>query len=89
MSDEQVAVLREGSHATSAAFDEREKAVARLAEKLTIRPSSITDDDVKQLKKWFGEADLVELNLIIGTMNLTNRFNICFAVELEPVFAGK
>ncbi len=82
-------MLREGSDAMSAAFDEREKAVARLAEKLTIRPSSITDDDVKQLKKWFGEADLVELNLIIGTMNLTNRFNICFAVELEPVFAGK
>jgi len=83
LSDEQIQALREGGYATSAAFDEREKAVARLAEKVTTHPNAVTDEDIRQLRKWFGEADLVELNLIIGTMNLTNRFNECFAVELE------
>ncbi len=50
---------------------------------MTRAPASVTDEDIKSLRKWFGEAHLVELNLIIGTMNLTNRFNLCFSVELE------
>ncbi len=68
---------------SSSAFDEKEMAVIRLSEKLTRAPASVTDEDIKSLRKWFGEAHLVELNLIIGTMNLTNRFNLCFGVELE------
>ena len=50
---------------------------------MTRAPASVTDEDIKSLRKWFGEAHLVELNLIVGTMNLTNRFNLCFSVELE------
>ncbi len=68
---------------SSSAFDDKEKAVIRFSEKLTQAPASVTDEDIKSLRKWFGEAHLVELNLIIGTMNLTNRFNLCFGVELE------
>ncbi len=68
---------------SSSTFDDKEKAVIRFSEKLTRVPASVTDEDIKSLRKWFGEADLVELNLIIGTMNLTNRFNLCFGVELE------
>ena len=64
-------------------FGEREKAVIRLAETLTRQAASVTDEDIQSLRKWFGEAHLVELNLVVGTMNLTNRFNQCFAVELE------
>jgi len=54
-----------------------------LAEKLTRAPGSVTDDDIQRLRRWFGEAHLVELALVVGTMNLTNRFNLCFDVELE------
>lgn len=83
MSTEQIAALKTDAWESSPAFDEREKAVIRLAETLTRAPGSVTDSDIQQLRHWFGEAHLVELNLVIGTMNLTNRFNQCFAVELE------
>lgn len=83
MSDEQIAALKRDDWQASQLFEEREKAVIHLAEKLTRASGSVTDDDIRTLRKWFGEAHLVELNLVIGTMNLTNRFNQCFAVELE------
>ena len=89
LSEEQLAALKSAACETSPVFDEREKAVIRLAEKLTRAPGSVTDADIQQLRKWFGEAHLVELNLVIGTMNLTNRFNQCFAVELEETDASR
>ncbi len=89
LSGEQIAALRDGQQQSSAAFSEREKAAARLAEKITTNAKSITDEDIRQLKRWFSEADLVELSLVIGTMNLTSRFNECFAMELEALLTGK
>lgn len=83
MSEEQIAALRRDEWHTSGLFDERAQAVIRLSEKLTRAPDSVTDADIEHLRKWYGEGHLVELNLVIGTMNLTNRFNLCFGVELE------
>lgn len=83
MSEEQVNALRSDAWKDSPLFDEREKAVLDLSEKLTRAPGSITEDDIQRLRQWFGEAHLVELNLVVGTMNLTNRFNLCFDVKLE------
>lgn len=89
MSNEQIAALKTDTWESSSLFDDRQKAVIRLAEKLTRAPGSVTDGDIQQLRKWFGEAHLVELNLAIGTMNLTNRFNLCFDVELEETEASR
>lgn len=83
MTGEQIAALKGDDWQASGLFDEREQQVIRLAEKLTRAPASVTDQELQALRKWFGEAHLVELNLVIGTMNLTNRFNECFAVDLE------
>lgn len=38
---------------------------------------------VKELGRYLSAQDLVELTLIIGMANLTNRFNEALAVELE------
>ena len=89
MSDEQINALRGDAWRESPALDEREKAIVHLADKLTRAPASVTDGDVQPLRKWFGEAHLVELNLAIGTMNLTNRFNLCFDVALEETEASR
>lgn len=83
LSGEQVAALQRDDWQASGLFDERAQAVIQLAEKLTRAPRSVTDQDLERLRKWFGESHLVELNLVIGTMNLTNRFNLCLGVELE------
>ena len=83
MSDEQINALRSDAWRESPALDEREKAIVHLADKLTRAPASVADGDVLPLRKWFGEAHLAELALVVGTMNLTNRFNLCLDIELE------
>ena len=83
MSEEQINTLQTDAWRGSPLFDEREKAIIGLAEKLTRAPGSVTDEDIQRLRQWFGEAHLVELNLAVGTMNLTNRFNLCFDIPLE------
>lgn len=80
LSDAQVSALENAEGETAGDFDERQRAVLRLAEKLTRAPSSVTDEDIKGLRKWFGEAHLVELSLIIGSENLINRFTQGFGV---------
>jgi len=89
VSQQKIAEVRDGSHATTPVLDERERAVIRLAEKIMREPGSVTEEDLRQLRKWFGEADLVELVLLVGATNLTSRFNLCFATQLEPMVAKK
>jgi alkylhydroperoxidase family enzyme len=47
----------------------------RFAEKLTAWPASIHEPDLAELGKHFKAEQIVELVFIIGTANLTNRFN--------------
>jgi alkylhydroperoxidase family enzyme len=85
LSEEQINALQSDAWRGSPLFDAREQAVIGLAEKLTRAPGSVSDDDIQRLRQWFGEAHLVELALVVGTMNLTNRFNLCFDVPLERI----
>lgn len=87
LSDDQIAALQRDDWQASGLFDERAQAVIRLTEKMTRAPGSVTEEDIQHLRHWFGEAHLVELSLLIGTLNLTTRFNQCFAVE--PDEAGR
>jgi alkylhydroperoxidase family enzyme len=83
LSEEQINALQSDAWRSSPLFDAREQAVIALAEKITRAPARVTDEDIQRLRQWFGEAHLVELNLAVGTMNLTNRFNLCFDIPLE------
>lgn len=83
VSDAQAAALQRDDWEASGLFEERERAVIRLAEKLTRAAASIREDELQALRQWFGEAHLVELCLVIGAANLTNRFAQCFALEPE------
>ncbi len=88
LSEGQLAILQRDDWELARLFDERETAVLRLSEKLTRSPASITDDDLQALRKWYGEAHLVELTLLIGTLNLTSAFAQCFAVEPDAAPAN-
>ncbi len=83
LSAPQRAAVQRDDWQASGLFDEREQAVIRLAEKLTRAPASITDEDIEKLRKWFGEAHLVELALLIATVNLTDRVSQGFAVDVD------
>jgi uncharacterized peroxidase-related enzyme len=77
---EQAAALHQDNWESSRQFDDRLQAAVRLAEKLTRAPASVSDDDLERLRKWFGDANLVELALLIGSVNLTSRVAQAFAL---------
>ena len=64
-------------------FTEKERAALIYAEKLTRTPHEIADADVAILKKYFSDAEVVDLHLLIGLANLTNRFTDPLGLELE------
>jgi uncharacterized peroxidase-related enzyme len=69
-----------GNYTTSDAFGPLEKLVLRYAEELT-RTARSSEEIVSELKKSLSESDIVELNLTIGTANLTNRFNMSLMTD--------
>ena len=71
-----------GQHETSTAFSPVEKLVLRYAEELT-RTAKSSEEIMTDLKKHFSEPDIVELTLVVGTANLTNRFNMSLATDRD------
>ena len=69
----------------SSSFTDREKAALVYAEKLTRTPWEIDDADVQALKNvdWFNDTQIVDLHLLVGLVNLTNRFTDPLGLELE------
>ncbi len=68
---------------TASSFTEKEKAALAFAEKLTRTSSQINDGDIAALKKHFNDGEIVELDLLIGLVNLTNRFTDPLGIDLE------
>ena len=67
----------------NAPFNASEKLVLTYVEKLTLKPGAIGDADVAELKKVFTDAQVVDLHLLVGLANLTNRFTHPLGLELE------
>jgi alkylhydroperoxidase family enzyme len=68
---------------STAPFTEKEKVALAFAEKLTRTPQAISDSDVKGLKKFYSDAEIMEIDLLVGLINLTNRFTDPLGLELE------
>lgn len=77
---EQVKSLKDGNYS---GFHEQEQAALRYAEKLTRTPDTASDADFAMLKKHFSEEQVVDLHMLIGLANLTNRVTGPLALEVE------
>ena len=64
-------------------FDEKERTALSYVEKLTRVPREITDTDFAGLKKHFSEAEIVDIHMLAGLANLTNRVTDPLGLELE------
>lgn len=64
-------------------FDDKEKAVIEYARQVTKDAHNVSDELFSRLKTHFSEKEIVNLTLIIGLMNVFNRFNGALGVELE------
>jgi uncharacterized peroxidase-related enzyme len=76
--------LKNGAHSR---FTEKEQTALAYAEKLTRASRDVTDADFEKLKKHFSDAEIVDLHLLVGLANLTNRFTDPLGLEVE--FAEK
>ena len=74
------AALKEGNHSH---LSEKERVAVEHAEELTRAPGSVDDDDVEKLKKHFTDAEIVDLHVLTGLANLTNRVTGPLGLELE------
>ena len=54
-------------------------------------PNAVTDADFAELKKHYGEPQIVDIVAVIALFGFLNRFNDTMATELEssPIEAGK
>jgi uncharacterized peroxidase-related enzyme len=64
-------------------FPDKEQAALTYAEKLTRTPYDASDADFVTLKKHFADAEIVDLHMLVGLINLTNRVTGPLNLELE------
>src|ERR1035441_5899483 len=64
-------------------FTAKEQAALKFAEKLTRESRNITDADIATLKAHFTEEQIVDLDLLVGLVNLTNRLTDPLGADLE------
>ena len=73
--DEQIEALKKRGCSEPEVFSKEERCAIRFAEKLTSWPGSLQQSDLDELATCFEAEQIVELVLIIGMVNLTNRFH--------------
>jgi len=77
---EQMKALKQGNYSGLGAS---EQVALRYAEKLTRTPDGARDADFTELKKHFSDEQIVDLHMLIGLANLTNRVTGPLALEVE------
>lgn len=64
-------------------YSDKERAALSYVEKLTRTPHDISDADFAPLKQEFTEPQIVDIHLLAGLANLTNRFTDPLGLEIE------
>ena len=64
-------------------FSEKERTVLTYIDKLTRTPNDITDADFAPLARDFSPPEIVDIHLLTGLANLTNRFTDPLGLEVE------
>jgi alkylhydroperoxidase family enzyme len=72
--------LKEGAYAR---FGDKNQAALSYAEKLTRASKAVVDADITALKKHCSDAEIVDIHLLVGLVNLTNRFTDPLGLEVE------
>lgn len=80
LTPEEIKALKAGNYSS---FGEEEQVGLRYTEKLTRTPDSATDADFAGLKKHFSDEQIVDLHMLIGLANLTNRVTGPLSLEVE------
>ena len=69
--------------ATSALFDEVERAALAYAEAMTITGQRVDDALFARVRSHFSEAQVAELTAAVALENFRSKFNVAFGVEAQ------
>lgn len=64
-------------------YSEKERAALTYVEKVTRTPHEVSDADFVPLKKEFSDPEIVDIHMLAGLANLTNRITDPLGLELE------
>jgi uncharacterized peroxidase-related enzyme len=80
--DAKIAAIWE--YETSPLFSEAERAALRFAQCAAAVPNAVSEEDMRTLRKYYGDEEIVELVGVIAYFGFLNRWNDTLATELEP-----
>lgn len=69
--------------ATSALFDDRERAALAYAEAMTITGQRVDDALFARLRTHYAEAQVVELTAAVALENFRSKFNVALGIEAQ------
>lgn len=81
LTEEQTETLKAGKPLKI--FSDKENAVIEYARQVTLDAENVPEELFNRMKSHFSDSEIVNLTLIIGLMNVFNRFNGALGVELE------
>ena len=81
LTPEDWSVLKIGDYSR---YTDKERAALGYVDKLTRTPHDVTDADFVLLKNQFSDPEIVDIHLLTGLANLTNRFTDPLGLEVAP-----
>ena len=82
--DEKILALED--YATSAFYDEKERAALEYADAVTLSDRDIGDDLFERVREHFGDDALVELTAVIAWENSSSKFNRALRVPSQGLW---
>ena len=74
--------IRQISNPAASTLSERDQTALFFEELLITSPQGITDELFDEMRRWFSDAQIVELCFFVLTYNMLQRFNA--AIDLDP-----
>lgn len=75
-------------YATSELYTDDERAAIGYANAMTTDPHTVTDEQVADLRRRFGDAGVVELTYQIGVENMRSRMNTALGITEQGFSSG-
>jgi alkylhydroperoxidase family enzyme len=75
-------------YATSPLFTDDERAAIAYADAMTTDPHTVTDEQVADLRRRFGDAGVIELTYQIGIENMRARMNTALGITEQGFSSG-
>jgi len=76
------------NYSTSPSYTDDERAAIAYADAMTTDPHTVTDEQVADLRRRFGDAGVIELTYQIGVENMRARMNIALGITEQGFNSG-